>query len=218
MAPTFHWTLPFIMLTCSQTRRKHFNRPLWVMQRCMPLLKSSSLVGQITSRRLLTPFILTGNIVRPHHWRWSCPQSRSSCCSSFTKGGNTTPTTPVPSRNHQIPVVCAWMYLLAWYKQSHWRSCSSMWDLHLVPSAECCNTSHSYTNSILPMADVHLGHLYPGRCWLPHMWWLLLKDDPHPTPSILPEQQCQSHHTAQGNAFRAWNPRNSPLWKWSSIC
>ena len=29
---------------------------------------------------------------------------------------------------------------------------------------------HSYANSILPMADVHLGHLYPGRSQLPHMW------------------------------------------------
>ena len=36
-----------------------------------------------------------------------------------------TPTTPVPPRNHQIPVACMWMYLLAWYQQSHW-SCSSM--------------------------------------------------------------------------------------------
>ena len=28
LAPTFHWTLPFTMLTCPQSRRKHFNKPL----------------------------------------------------------------------------------------------------------------------------------------------------------------------------------------------
>ena len=60
----------------------------------------------------------------PHHWRWSCPPWRSPHCSSIRKGENTTLTTPVPSRNHHIPVAHMWMYLLAWYKQSHWRSCS----------------------------------------------------------------------------------------------
>ena len=36
-----------------------------------------------------------------------------------------------------------------------------MWDLHPVPSPKCCNTPRSYTNSVPPMADVCLGHLYP---------------------------------------------------------
>ena len=51
-------------------------------------------------------------------------------------------------------IVHVWMYLLAWYKQSHWRNCSSMWDLHPFPSSECFNTPHSCTTSVLPMADV----------------------------------------------------------------
>ena len=153
----------------------------------------------------------------PHYWRWPCPPWKSPHCSPIRKGENTTPTTPVPSRNHEVPVAHAWMYLLAWYKQSHWRSCSSMWDLHLVPSPKCCSTPHSYANSIPPMADVHLRHLYPGRSWLHHMWWLLLKDDPCLTSSIWLEQHHQSHLIAQGNVLRPWNPRNPSLWQRSSI-
>ena len=65
LAPTSHWPLPFIMLTCPQTRRKHYNKPLWVMHRYIPLLTSSSQVGQITSRRFLTHNVLNSNIVRP---------------------------------------------------------------------------------------------------------------------------------------------------------
>ena len=218
LALTSHWTLPFIMLTCPQSGRKHFNKPSWVILRCMPLPTSSSPVGHMTSRRFLTPCILTGNIMRPSPSKMALSAVEKSCCSSFRKGENTTPTTLVPSRNHQIPVAHMWMYLLAWYKQSHWRSCSSVWDLHLVPSPECCNTSHSYTNSVPPMANVCLRHLYPGRSWLPHMQWLLLKDDPHLSSSIWPEQHHQSHLAAQGNVFRAWNLRGPLLWQWSSIC
>ena len=116
----------------------------------------------------------------PHHWRWPCPPWRSPHCSSFRKGESTTITPPVPSRNHQSPVAHMQIHLLAWHKQSHWRSCSSVWDLHPVPSLECCSTPHAYTNSIPPMADVDHRLLYLGRSWLPHMWWLLLKDDPCP--------------------------------------
>ena len=65
LPPTSHWRLPFIMLACPQTGRKHFNKPSWVIQGCMPLLTSSSLLGPLTSRRSLTPYIHTGNIMRP---------------------------------------------------------------------------------------------------------------------------------------------------------
>ena len=154
----------------------------------------------------------------PHCQRWPCPLWRSPHCSSFGKGENTTLTTPGPPRNHQISVAHMWMYLLAWYKQSHWRSCLSVWDLHPVPNPECCSTSHPYTNSILPMADVCHRHLHPGRSWLPHMQWLLLKGDPHLMPSIWPEQHHQSYLAAQGNVLRAQNPRSPSLWQRSSIC
>ena len=130
---------------------------------------------------------------------------------------STATTVSVPPRIHQGPVACMWMHLLAQYKQSHWRSCPSVWDLHLVPSPECCSTPHTYTNSILPMADVHHRHLYPRRSWLPHMQWLLLENDPHPMSSIWPEQHHQSHLTAQGNVLRVWNPRSPLLWQWSTI-
>ena len=38
LAQTSHWTLPFTMLTCPQSRRKHSNKPLQVILRCTPLL------------------------------------------------------------------------------------------------------------------------------------------------------------------------------------
>ena len=101
--------------------------------------------------------------------------------------------------------------------KSHWRSCLSMWDLHPVSSPKCCSTPHSYANSIPPMVDVCLRHLNPGRSWLPHMQWRLLKDDPCPTSSIWPEQHHQNHLTAQGDVLRAQNSRDFSLWQWSSI-
>ena len=66
MSWTWHLRiLPFIMVSCPQAGRKHSNRPLWVKQRCMPLLTSSLPVGWMKSRRFLVPYILTGNIVTP---------------------------------------------------------------------------------------------------------------------------------------------------------
>ena len=59
-----------------------------------------------------------------------------------------------------------------------------MWDLHPVIGPNCCSTPHSNANSVLPMADVHHGHLYLRRNQLPHMQWLLFKDDSHLTSSI----------------------------------
>ena len=119
---------------------------------------------------------------------------------------------PKPSCSH------AWMCLLAGHKQSHKRSSSAVWDLHLVPSPKCCSTPHSYTKSILPMADVCHGHLYLGRNQLPDMWWLLFKYDPHLTSSIQPEQHWQSCLTAQRNVLRAWNSQSTLLWQQPSVC
>ena len=70
----------------------------------------------------------------PHHWRWPCPLWRSPHCPSFGKGESATTTPPVSSRDHQSPVACMWMHFLAWHKQSHQRSCLSVWNLHPVPS------------------------------------------------------------------------------------
>ena len=61
---------------------------------------------------------------------------------------------PVPSRNHQSPVAHMWIHLLAWHKQSHQRSHLPVWDLHQVPSPECCSTPHTYITS----------HPTHGRC------------------------------------------------------
>ena len=82
---------------------------------------------------------------------------RSPHCSSFRKVESTATTAPVPSRNHQSLVAHAWIHLLAWHKQRHWRSCLSLWDLHPLPSPKCGSTPHTYTKSIPPMADVHHG-------------------------------------------------------------
>ena len=43
---------------------------------------------------------------------------------------DTTTTSPAPSRNHQSPVVCVWMCLLAGHKQGHRRSSLPVWQLH----------------------------------------------------------------------------------------
>ena len=161
---TSHWTLPFIMLTCPQGGRKHFNKALhewsWDALSCWHHHHQLARGHQGSS----LPFMpLLAALWDPHYWRWSCPPWKSFHGFSFRKGENTTTTTPVPSRNPQSPVAHTWMYLLTWYKQRHWRSCLLMWDLHLLPSPKCCSTSHSYANSIPPMADVCLRHLYPGR-------------------------------------------------------
>ena len=177
---TSHWTLQFIMPACLQARRKHFSKPLWLMQRCVPLLTSSSLVGQMTSRRFLIPYVLTGNIVRPSLLKMALSSVEKPLLFLLQKGREYyTNYTSSIKESPNPSCSCMWMYLLALYKQSHWRSCLSMCNLHLVPSQECCNTSHSYTNSVPPMADMSLRHLYTGRSQLHHMWWLLLKNDPH---------------------------------------
>ena len=154
----------------------------------------------------------------PDHCRWPCPTWRSPHCPSIRKVEDTTATPQVPSRNHQIPVVCMWMCLLAGHKQSHRRSSLAVWDLHLVPGPKCCSTPHSTANSVLPMADVCHRHLYLRRNWLPDLWQLLFKDDPHLTSSIWPEQCCQSCLAAQRDVVRAWNSQSTLLWQWPSVC
>ena len=47
---------------------------------------------------------------------------RSPHCPFIRMGKDTTATPPSPSRNHQSPVVCTWMCLLAGHKQGHRRS------------------------------------------------------------------------------------------------
>ena len=214
--PDIHCTLPFTMLACPREEgsistslcewsqdahscQHHHQLARWHKGSSLPLMS------------------ILPTLWDPHHWRWPCPLWRSPHCSSFRKGENTTSMAPVPSRNHQSPVTGIWMHLLAWYKWSHWRSCLLVWDLHMVPSPECCSTPHTYTSSILSMADVCNGHLYSGRSWLPHMWQLLLKDDPHLMSPIWPEQHQQSYLTAQGNVLWGRNPRSPLLWQWSSI-
>ena len=154
----------------------------------------------------------------PHHWRWPCPTWRSPHHPAIRKGEDMTATTQVPSRNHQCPVVCMLMSLLAGHKQSHRRSSLAVWDLHPVPSPKCCSTPHSYANSIPPIADVHHRHLYLRRNQLPDLWQLLIKDDPHLMSSIWPEQHCQSCLTAQRDVLWAQNSQSTPLWQWSLVC
>ena len=94
----------------------------------------------------------------------------------------------------------------------------AVWDLHQVPGPKYCSTSHSNANSALPMADVHHRYLLLRRNWLPDMWWLVFKDNPHLISSIWPEQHCQSHLTAQRDVLRAWNFWSTLLQQQPSVC
>ena len=214
---TSHWTLPSTMLACPHRGRKHSKslcEEPWDACSCQHdhWLTWWHQGGPSP----VMPKLAT--LQDPHHGRWPCPTWRSPHHPSVRMGEGPTTTPPVPSRNHQSPVVHIWMCLLGRHKQSHRRSSSVVWDLHPVPSPKCCSTHHSYANSIPPMADVCHGHLYLGRNWLPDMWQLLFKDDTCLMSSIWPEQHCQSCLIAQRNVLRAWNFWSILLWQWPSVC
>ena len=118
----------------------------------------------------------------------------------------------------KVTVAHTWKFLLAQHQQGHWRSSSLVWNLQLVPEPECCSTPHTYTHTILPLADVCHRYLHARRSWPPGCRWLLLKDDLHPMASTWPEQCQQGCLTAERDVFRAWHPRSSSLWQWPTIC
>ena len=110
-----------------------------------------------------------------------------------------------------------WKFLLARHKQGHWSSLP-VWSLHLVPEPECCCTPHTYTYTIVPMADVCHRYLHARRSWPPGSGWLLLKDDLHWHLPPRPEQCQQGHLTTERDVFRAWHPWSPLLWQWPTIC
>ena len=93
-----------------------------------------------------------------------------------------------------------------------------MWSLHAVPEPECCSTPHTYTYTIVPMADVCHRYLHTRRNWPPGSGQLLLKDDLSSMSSTWPEQCQQGHLTAEGDVFRAWHPQSPLLWQQPTIC
>ena len=97
-------------------------------------------------------------------------------------------------------------------------SCLPVWNLHLIPESECCSTPHTYTHTIMPMADVCHRYLHARRSWPPGSGQLLLEDDLCSMSSTWPEQCQQGRLTAEKDVFRAWHPRSPSLWQWPTIC
>ena len=118
----------------------------------------------------------------------------------------------------KFTVAHMWKFLLAQHQQGHQRSSLPVWSLHPVPEPECCSTPHTYTFTIVPMADVCHRHLHTRRNWPPGSGQLLLKDDLSSMSSTWPEQHQQGHLTAEGDVFRAWHPQSPFLWQWPTIC
>ena len=112
----------------------------------------------------------------------------------------------------------AWKFLLAWHKQGHRRSSLPGWNLHSVPYPECCSAPHTYTHTIMTMADVWHQHLHTGKSGLPGSQWFLLEDDLCLASSTWPEQCQQGRLTAKRYVFRARHPQIPSLWQWPTIC
>ena len=91
-------------------------------------------------------------------------------------------------------------------------------NLHLVPESACCSALHTYTNTIMPMAEVCYQYLHTRRSWLPGSWQFLLEDDLCLMSSTWPEQCQQGCLTAERDVLRAWHPRSPSLWQWPTIC
>ena len=83
---------------------------------------------------------------------------------------------------------------------------------------ECCSTPHTYTQTIMPMADVCHRYLHARRSWPPGIGQLLLEDDLHSTSSTWPEQCQQGCLSTERDVFRAWHPQSPLLLQWPTIC
>ena len=117
-----------------------------------------------------------------------------------------------------VTVAHTWKFLLAQHQQGHQRSSLPVWSLHPVAEPECSSTPHTYTYTIVPMADVCHRYLHARRNWPPDSGWLLLEDDLSLMSSTQPEQCQQGHLTTEGDVFRAWHPQSPLLWQWPSVC
>ena len=99
----------------------------------------------------------------PHCGRWPCPTWRSPHHPSIRKGEDTTATPPVPSRNHQSPVVCAcgcvfWPGINKAIEEAVWQ-------------CETCTQSQAQ-NTTAPLTPMHQLHPTNGRCapWTYSPW------------------------------------------------
>ena len=150
-----------------------------------------------------SPPSILATLRNPHCWGWPSPARWSHYHSSCQKGENPASTASIPSRNNEVKVACMWKFLLAQHQQGHRRSSPPVWNLHPIPELECCSTPHTYTHTILPMADVCHRYLHARRNWPPSCRWLLLEDDLHLTPSTWSEQCQQGCLTAEGRCFQS---------------
>ena len=73
-------------------------------------------------KAVLACYTHTGNIMRPSPWKTDLSYVEKPSLPPIRKGEDTTAIPPVPSRNHQSPVVHAWICLRAGHKQGHRRS------------------------------------------------------------------------------------------------
>ena len=153
-----------------------------------------------------------------HCWGQSGLVRWSTHHSSCWKGESPASTASISSRNNKVTVACMWKFLLAWHQQGHWRSCPPVWNLHPIPESEFCSTPHTYTHTIMPMADVCYTYLHTRRSWPPGSGQLLLEDDLHSICSTWPEQCQQGCLTAERDVLRAWHPQSPSLWQWPTIC
>ena len=133
----------------------------------------------------------------PHHQGQSGPVRWSTHHSSCQKGENPASTASIPLRNNKVTVACMWKFLLAQHKQGHRRSSLPVWSLHPVPEPESCSTPHTYTHTIMPMADVCHWYLHARRSRLTHAQKLpnhrLTNTAKHLCPCILVNQlQCMT--------------------------
>ena len=99
---------------CLSPERKEAFQQAFVINPEMHTLTDMIITGgQMTSMWFITCYAHTGNIRRPSPSKMalSCMEKPSS--SLHQKGEDATATPPVPSRNHQSPVVHGWMCLLA---------------------------------------------------------------------------------------------------------
>ena len=208
---TGHCHLP--CLPVSKSGRNHFNKPSWVILRCMHSCQHHH--HWLDRGHKGSSFPLTSVLATPwdpHCWRLPCTLWRSPHYSSFGKGESTVTTAPVPSGNHQSPV-------------PHLHGCIFWPGINkaieeVVCQCETC-TWFQAQNVAVPLMHWHQLHACSWQMCATDIFTLegvdyLICGDFYSKlilvhmSSIWPEQHHQSHLTAQGNVLRAWNPR-SPL-------
>ena len=96
--------------------------------------------------------------------RWTNSQGRSSHHSTFGKGENTTRHTRRTHGNHQVPVPCKTMCILAW---NQWRYQENGWSMPNMSTP-----SPTGTKTATPTNPSTRTPMATHRCWLLHIRWI----------------------------------------------